>query len=299
MWHSQWAAVTGRGHLRRGLPCQDRVCAVTRNGVAAAVLADGAGSRPLSQEGAEVVVERACRLLCEDFDRLMGSASPVELRRAVLLPVREALSRRAEALGVEASALACTLLAVAVRGDEYLLIHTGDGVIAYQKEGRVLLASAPRNGEFANATTFVTSPRALRDTRVLRGRQEGLEGFLLMSDGCGTSLYQHRTGRLAPLAGRLLQRAELLDREIAQEQLNAVVEYAIAPRTLDDCSLALLTRPTETFGRWERLTQREQAQVLGIRTQDRNRRRRMIRRYAAACGAGTVHRPAEQEERSA
>lgn len=297
MWHTQWAAVTGRGHLRRGLPCQDRVCTLTQNGVTAAALADGAGSQPLSQEGAEAAVERACQILCRDFGQLMEAATPMELRRSVLVPVREAILRRAEALGAEVSALACTLLAVAVRGDEYLLLHTGDGVIAYQKAGRVLLASTPQNGEFANATTFVTSPQALRNTKVLRGRQEGLEGFLLMSDGCGTSLYQHQTGKVAPLAGRLLQRAELLDRAVSQDQLAAVLDRAIAHRTQDDCSLALLTRSTERFGRWERLTPREQAQVLGVRTQNRNRRRRMIRRYAAIYGAVPSNRMAEQERK--
>lgn len=299
MWHAQWAAVTGRGHLRRGLPCQDRVGTLTQNGVTAVALADGAGSSPLSQEGAEAAAERTCRLLCQDFDRLMAAASPMELRRAILTPVREALLRRAETLGTDLSALACTLLAVAVRGDEYLLLHTGDGVIAYQKEGKVLLASAPQNGEYANATTFVTSPRALRNTRVLKGRQESLEGFLLMSDGCGASLFQHQTGKIAPLAGRLLQRAELLGQETAQDQLEAVLEQTVAQRTQDDCSLALLTRSTETFGRWERLTPREQAQVLGVRTQDRNRRRRMVRHYAALYGAGPSGRTAENTERSA
>lgn len=299
MWHTQWAAVTGRGHLSRGLPCQDRVGTLTQNEVTAVALADGAGSRPLSQEGAEAAVEQTCRLLCRDFDRLMAAASPMELRRAVLTSVREALLRRAEALETDLSALACTLLAVAVRGDEYLLLHTGDGVIAYQKEGKVLLASTPQNGEYANATTFVTSPQALRDTRALKGRQKGLEGFLLMSDGCGASLFQHQTGKIAPLAGRLLQRAELLGQETSQNQLEAVLEQTIARRTQDDCSLALLTRSTETFGRWERLTPKERAQVLGVRTQDRNRRRRMVRRYAALYGAGPSCRTAENMERSA
>lgn len=284
MWRTQWAAVTGRGHQENGLPGQDRAGALTSGGVTAIALSDGSGSQPLSQEGAEIAVQTICRVLCMDFDRLLTAKTPSALRRALLSPVRSALQERADSLGVALDALACTLLAVAVRGSDYLLLHTGDGVIAYQKAGQVRLASGAQNGEFANSTTFVTSPLAMYNSRVLKGQQEQLEGFLLMSDGCERSLYQRRTKRLAPLVGQLFQRAELLEPAVSREQLSAVLRDPIASRTRDDCTVALLTRPSQTFGQWDRLTQREQSRVLGIRTQNKNRRRRKIRRYAKLYG---------------
>ena len=285
MWHTQTAAVTGSGHARQGLPCQDRTGQLTEGGVTAIALADGAGSQPLSQEGAAIAVETVCRTLCRRFDQLYAAATPMEMRREVLREVRENIRAHAAARGMEPGQFACTLLAVAVRGDRYLLVHVGDGVIAYQKNGALLAASRPENGEFANTTTFVTSAGALRWARVLRGEQPGLEGFLLMSDGCEAALYQKRQGTVAPLVGRLFQRAELLEPEISGALLQAVLEQAVAPRTRDDCSLAVMTRQGPAFTPWERMQPRQQAAVLGVATGNRNRRRRAVRRYARAFGA--------------
>ena len=285
MWHTQSAVVTGRGHLLLRLPGQDRTFTLEENGVTVAALADGAGSAPLSHEGAEQAVRAACQVLCRHFEWFSGPASPFEMRQAVLHAVREAIRRRAAELEVCPSALACTLLAAAVKGDRYLIFHVGDGVIGYQKNGVLRVASQPQNGAFANVTTFVTSQDALAASRVLRGCQTGLEGFVLMSDGCEAALYQKDKVRLAPLVGRLLQRAELLNPLTSADQLRAVTGAVIARRTQDDCSLVLISRKTAEFGRWERLTQRERAAVLGISTGNRNRRRRMIRRYGALYGA--------------
>lgn len=284
MWHTQMAAVTGRGHQTRGLPCQDRTWSLSENGVTAIALADGAGSAPLSQEGAEIAVRTACQVLCRRFEDLHTAASPLEMRLAVLQEVRENLRRHAVERGVAVRDLACTLLAVAVCEDRYLLFHVGDGVIGYRKNGKLLVASAPRNGEFSNTTTFVTSPDALKKARVLRGVQPRTEGFVLMSDGCEAALYQKKKPALSPLAGRLLERAELLERETSAALLAGMLEHVISRRTQDDCSLALLTRQNGSFGDWGRMTQREQAAVLGVITGNRNRRRRAIRKYAARYG---------------
>lgn len=281
MWHTQTVAAIGRGHLRQGLPCQDRTWSLEKNGVTAIALADGAGSAPLSQEGAACAVQAACEVLCGQFDILSTTASPMEMRRAVLSAVRGAIAVRARELQVCPADLACTLLAVAVRGDRYLLFHVGDGVICYQKNGKPLVASAPSNGEFANTTTFVTSPEALCRARVLRGVQQQAEGFLLMSDGCEAALYHKRLSRPAPLVSRIMQRTELMNGQASAQWLHTLLQELIAQRTQDDCSIAVLTRRTASFADWQKMTQRQQAAALGITTQNQNKRRRLLRRYAA------------------
>ena len=284
MWHTQTAAVTGSGHQRQGLPCQDKTWSLETNGITAIALADGAGSARLSHEGAEIAVQTICRTLCEQFDELYVSSSPMEMRVRALQEVRQRIRLHAAERNAAIGNFACTLLAVAVRGDEYLLVHVGDGVIGYQKSGKLLVASRPQNGEFANATTFVTSPDVLQKARVLRGRQPKLEGFVLMSDGCEAALYQKKKATIAPLMGRLFQRSELLEHDAAEGLLEMVLECAVAPRTRDDCSLAVMTRKGKSFLPWGRLPQREQAAVLGVGTGDRNKRRRAIRKYAKAFG---------------
>ena len=284
MWHTQTAAVTGSGHQRQGLPCQDKTWSMEANGVTAIALADGAGSARLSHEGAESAVQTICRTLCEQFDELYVSSSPMEMRMKALREVRQRIRLHAAERNAAIGNFACTLLAVAVRGDKYLLVHVGDGVIGYQKSGKLLVASRPQNGEFANTTTFVTSPDVLQKARVLRGRQPKLEGFVLMSDGCEAALYQKKKAAIAPLVGRLFQRAELLEHSTAESLLQMALKCAVSPCTHDDCSLAVMTRKGESFVPWKRLPQREQAAVLGVGTGDRNKRRRAIRKYAKAFG---------------
>ena len=292
-WHTQTAVTTGRGHLRRALPCQDRTFTLEENGVTAMALADGAGSTRFGQEGAEIATRTVCRLLCQDFDRLSAAETPQELRQALLGPIRQELLDRADELAVQWGELACTLLAVAVQGDRYLLLHTGDGVIGYQRNGRLRVASVPRNGPFCNTTTFVTGRDALVTTRVIRGSAADLEGFVLMSDGCEACLYGKQQQKLAPLVEKLLLRTELLHPRVSQEQLEQLLEQVIAQKTQDDCSLALLTRQGERFGCWDRMTQRQRAGVLGVTTENRNRRRRQIARYARTYGVRAQEDPFE------
>lgn len=283
MWITQSAAQVGRGHQMAGVPCQDKTMTMCRNGVTAIALADGAGSARFSHEGAACAVEAVCEVLCRKFEELSATASPLDMRLCVLGAVSERMTRRAEELGVPISELACTLLAVAVRENRYLIFHVGDGVIGYRKDGKLMVASGPENGEFSNTTVFVTSKNALLKSKVMRGEQAALEGFVLMSDGCEAALYHKENRRLAPFLNRLLQRAELLEREVSEEMLHAVLAGVISHRTIDDCSLAVMVREGAQSGGWNRLTQRKKAAILGIATEKRNRRRRQIRKYERGC----------------
>lgn len=276
MWHTNQAICTGRGHQLRHQPGQDRTACRQEWGVTAIALADGAGSVPLSHLGAECAVHTVCRLMCQHFEGLFASPSPQTMRQWVVETVQEAITEKAALYQAKASELACTLLAVAVCGDRYLFIHVGDGVIAYQKKGRLLVASRPSNGEFANNTTFVTAQQALYQAQVGKGTQGELEGFVLMSDGCEQALYHKRTAKVAPLLGHMLQWSELLQPQAARDRLQTALEGCIAPCTSDDCSLAVMSRQGERFGRWERLTPREQARIFGVITQNKNRRRRAL-----------------------
>lgn len=284
MWKSYCAAVRGRSHESSGLPCQDAVYTLEQNGVQVAALADGAGSAAYAREGAQCAVVRVAQVLCDRFDVLMTEPSRRAVHEMLLEPVQEALIVTARCHEAPLREVACTLLAVAVRGDDYLVVHVGDGVIGCWKEGKVKVASAPERGEFANATTFVTSPDALVKLRVLRGTQPKLDGFVLMSDGCEPSLLNRRDGSLAPCVGDLFRRGELFAPAPMEDYLETLLGERIGRNTGDDCSLVLLCRQGDTLKKWERMTQRERAKLLGIATGNRNRRRRAIRRYAGKYG---------------
>lgn len=86
---------------------------MTAHGVTVIALADGAGSAPLSHEGAEIAVQTICKTLCGQFDELYASASPMEMRLKALREVRQNISSHAAERNMDTSCFACTLLAVA------------------------------------------------------------------------------------------------------------------------------------------------------------------------------------------
>ncbi len=282
MWHTQQIEVTGKGHILNSIPCQDKTYTLCENGVTAIALADGAGSQPLSHYGAMCATKTICRVLCDKFDVFSTVSSPFDMKQDIILAVQNEIKQKAYELKSNIKALSCTLLAVAVKGDKYLIFHIGDGVIGFQKEGKILVASKPENGEFANTTNFITSKNAILNAKVMRGTQSKLEGFILISDGCENTLYEKQKEKLSPILKVLLERTEMLKSEQSQKMLNEIMSEYISANTYDDCSIVLMSRKNGRFADIKTMTQNEQAVLFGVTTQNRNKRRRMIRRLKKA-----------------
>lgn len=247
IWTAVDAAVVGRSHVQLGTVCQDRTCILQRGGILAAALADGAGSASRSELGAEAVTRRICELLCDRFDAFRSNPSGAEVKQEILRQLYEALSMCCQQHGCELQDLASTLLAIAVRDDSYLLLHIGDGVIGYVKNGQIRVASTPDNGEYANETTFVTSPNALTALRISKGTDSAIEGFVLMSDGCEASLYSRRQKILAPILSRLVYRLGITSAEFLRPSLEQSLQETIRKKTMDDCSLLLAAKVLRSY----------------------------------------------------
>ncbi len=213
--------------------------------MACAALADGAGSRPRSEVGAEAVVRTTLRMLSSQFDEIYGmhdgavDGAPRHIHGELL----KSLSRAARKENCDVSALASTLLFVAHKGSRFLAGHIGDGVIArIDDAGAPHTLSSPDNGEFANSTVFVTDAIAVERFRIFRGTAEaGASGFVLMSDGCAESLYDKRAAAPAAAISKLHAWNQVLPRKKMDAILLANLEQTIAQKSADDCSLALLS----------------------------------------------------------
>lgn len=72
-WRIHGLSVEGYRHRRQGLPCQDACAAIATSSVAVLAVADGAGSRPRSEEGARLAVQ----LATEYFARRVEAAAEV------------------------------------------------------------------------------------------------------------------------------------------------------------------------------------------------------------------------------
>ena len=131
MWKTSEYTATGRGHLKAGIPCQDKVRAYRCGEVTVITLADGAGSAKLSHFGAEAVLDRISKNLGEYFEEYFMESDASVIRQRLFSEILEALEETQVRLRCDLKDLSSTLLAVAVCGSRYFIIHIGDGVIGY------------------------------------------------------------------------------------------------------------------------------------------------------------------------
>lgn len=248
MWKALGCAVQGKGHVAKGICCQDKIAGLEKNGVHAIALADGAGSAPLSHFGAEKAASYICERLCSDFDFMYSDGSGGARAREKLMAGLLAVIR---GLAVEKNCvmkdLASTLLAVAVKGDAVLAVHLGDGVIGCLKSDGLRTISRPENGGYANVTTFTTSKTAAASVKLIKGQVKDKKAFILMSDGSCASLYDKRTGNISSGLGSFMEQSDRCNSLALEAQLIESFRNDVRDRTNDDCSIAILYMDGESF----------------------------------------------------
>ena len=241
-WTMQEYAARGRSHVAKNIPCQDKVCHATFTGAFVIALADGAGSAAHSEIGAELATKVTCDFISKNFDSIIETINAVEVKKNILNNILDAFHKVIDDTRWELSSLACTLLFAAVKGTTCLIGHIGDGVICCRKEEKLKAISLPSNGEFANSTTFVTSPNALSDFRLYKGKTDKMDGFCLMSDGAAESLYSRKTHEIANMVGKVFTATAYLKYDDSKEYCRRLLNDLLIQRTRDDCSIAVMTK---------------------------------------------------------
>jgi len=235
----------GRGHEKNNTRGQDRTAFVSRNGIRVICLADGAGSASHSEYGAQAVVREACEILVREFQNLTTSNDADGCRKLVLNALLARLREIAERRSCAVKDLASTLLAVAISDDRFVALHVGDGVIGMLRNDETIVVSHPENDEFSNTTTFVTSSRAYENMDIIRGKLDGVNGFILMSDGAAWSLYNNKLKQLAPRVRFWIETVASAPTYHTRnpkwkKDLRASIETEIKTLTKDDCSIGIL-----------------------------------------------------------
>lgn len=277
MWKTINYEVRGRGHEKNGLPCQDRTLTIHRNGVTVIALADGAGSAKHSEIGAQTTVIAVSNLLAEQFTRLIQNNSGAQVKQLIEATIQEALTEQQQALNCEYKDLASTLLTVAIKDDQFIVIHVGDGVIGYIKNDELLVASSPENGEFANTTVFVTSSSMTQSMKLLKGQLKEITGFVLMSDGTAESFYHKQTKSLAAVLKKFVAWTAILTKDKMTELVEDSFEKVIRMKTQDDCSIAIVTL-ADSYQVFANLEDAEKLNLLEIRAK---RPTKQLKRYNA------------------
>lgn len=276
MWDILQCAVQGRSHIKSNTPCQDKTYSTVRNDIYVIALADGAGSARLSHYGAETVTSHICSELTEKFDNYFTDSNGVIVKQKLIDGLMQVLCSKAEALECEIKDLASTLLFVAVKNDQFILAHIGDGVIGYLKNDELRIASQPENGEFVNTTVFTTSKDAIMSLKLIKGAIGEITGFVLMSDGTEVSLYHKKEHKLADVIKKIMQLCTFLPVEKIQGQLQKSFENVIIQATTDDCSIILLAKKNSEFRGYLQLSNGQKCELLKIHRQSPKKK---IRKY--------------------
>lgn len=265
MWKTLGCAVKGTCHIAGNIPCQDKISNMSANGVDAIALADGAGSARFSHFGARTVTDYICRKLCYDFDSIYSDFSGgINAKTMLVSEITQCLRSTASEHNCSEKDLASTLLAVAVRGEDVIAVHLGDGVIGCITNDEIKVLSSPENGEYANTTVFTTSKHAISSIKFLKGHIKDKIGFVLMSDGSCASLYNKRENRLSDGIRSFIREGEKNKATALNEMLIESFKYDIRSRTNDDCSIAILYKDPETFSGYLNLPFAERNRLLGV-----------------------------------
>ncbi len=236
--------ITGRSHLKSDMPCQDYAAARTERDIACIALADGAGSRAYSADGARVVVRAVSRALVDGFEEIwaLSEVKPSQASERLLAHCKVALESQAIKMQCEVPDLASTLLFVVHSKGRYLAGHVGDGCIVQQRSnGEIVVLSHPDNGEYANTTFFMTDSTAHSRFRLYRGESGADSGFVIMSDGTAESLYRRIDKSPATSAVRkIIGWCSTAAPKAMREVLAGNLEKSFAVKSADDCSIGVL-----------------------------------------------------------
>lgn len=264
MWKVIQAAVQGRGHTKMMIPCQDKTYSLFQNGVSSVALADGAGSARLSHFGAEHISKYISEFMSDHFEELFTNDDGASVKIMLDSNIKEQISELSKKLECEPCDLASTLLSVSVKDNRYIVLHFGDGVIGYSRNGEIGTASKPENGEFANTTVFTTSSDALSTLKLLKGSLNGIDGFVLMSDGSETSLYDKRNNKPSDAFTRIMRIMKYVPSQKVEEQLMRSLFSVIRYATTDDCSIVIMTNIDNEFNGYLSLSRNEKMDLLGF-----------------------------------
>lgn len=184
MWRVIGTSVVGASHQKLQIPCQDycgyQFCILGSERVLVIAIADGAGSATASDIGSQETVEHLlgqianCGLGLIEVDE--------EIAAGWIQNAREHLDNVAAERELPVRDFACTLLFAILADSQAVFCQVGDGGWVVKSNGVYKTATWPSGGEYANQTTFITSPewRAVMQFSVLRELISAVAGF---SDG--------------------------------------------------------------------------------------------------------------------
>lgn len=245
-WRIVAASVCGTSHIKNQQLCQDaHHWQILPNNVLVVAAADGAGSASLGKVGAMIAVEVAIAHLSQQVitpDVLANDSLLNDLLHGALLVAKEAVEAEAVAGNNQPYDLATTLILAIASPQVVAVAQIGDGLaVAKDSQGQLIALTSPKNGEYFNETTFLTSPNAI-DTVQIKFWRENIVNLGVLTDGLQMLALNMVVGEPhKPFFFPLFEfAANAEDKVIAKEQLVRFLSSdRITQRTDDDLTLVI------------------------------------------------------------
>lgn len=248
-WKVAGASVIGTQHEQAEGRCEDAWSSARRalgNGHEAlsVCVSDGAGSAPLGWVGAQIVSRVLAQWLVDNTEKVFNGV-PAELKHVIVSYLKRVLRRAASRSGTTPKSYACTAVAVLTTTDgRWLTVHLGDGGIVGSFGGTLQIVSAPRKGQFANETFFVTDNDAIESIDIQSGEAcdstTNAEAFALFTDGVEGLLVNRRTGEVSRVLADMFNWLKVNSEDEVNAALHTNLTQVFRQRTHDDCTLVLL-----------------------------------------------------------
>lgn len=251
----------GASHVERGIPCQDAsdVRVFPELGIAAAGVADGVGSCPLSHFGSRRAVkagldalEAAVKALPAAEKAMEDPAQMQELLRGSMRAARDAVAALAAEKKAKAFDLASTLTLAVFDGKHFHCGHVGDdgAVVQFADGSYEMITQRCKGGADAMANSVI--PLQAPETEwTFVSAKKPVVGFLLTTDGVLDNFVTNEGSVYYPfmqnfLYGTLPETPEQTPETAAQEMAEGMKALfdseMMKERTGDDLTIAAVTK---------------------------------------------------------
>lgn len=206
--------------------CRDQAEILEQNGVTIISLSGTAEEKVNTDLCAKTTAPVATEFVASHFDKLY-SAKVNTVKKAILGWMKDALRKKE----TDRFCADCPFMFIAVKGNRYLAVHLGGGLIARHNEGL---------NEKGFSVLSGPDPERRDALRVYKGELQEAFGFLLLSDGACQSLYESGTGSLSPACGTFFEWLKEYDGETVSEALRDNIGKYFLKDTKGDISVVLM-----------------------------------------------------------
>lgn len=258
-WKIIASSIAGTGHKSKNAICQDffdwRIIEV-KEPVLIFAVSDGAGSAKNALVGAQTTCHTILNEICAFAEKNQGIE---QLCRDDALEWLKLLQTQLRVLAehgkIQKNDFACTMLTAIIQNETAIFLQIGDGAAVYttfDAPNQYRLVTQPQQGEYANATHFVTDENAA-DVLIFEKFDKRINEIAIFTDGLQRIALDYQTNSahapffrpmFAPLrAIKTTDEMFCSKLENLQKQLSAFLDSPkINERTDDDKTLILASR---------------------------------------------------------